>query len=33
MHVGGMYFINQKTKDYCPEDAGLSDLLVSTLKE
>ena len=23
MHVGGIYFINHKTKDYFPESAGL----------
>ena len=33
MHVGGIYFINHKTKDYIPEDAGLLDLPMSTFKE
>ena len=33
MHVGGMYFINHKTKDYFPEGAGVLYLSVSTLKE
>ena len=27
MHVGGMYFINHKTKDYFPEGAGLLNLV------
>ena len=33
MHVGGIYFINNKTKEYFPEGAGLSNLSMSTLKE
>ena len=33
MHVGGIYFINHKTKDYFPEGAGLLNLSMSTLKE
>ena len=33
MHVGGIYFINHKTKDYFPEGAGLLNLSVSTLNE
>ena len=33
MHVGGIYFINHKTKYYFPEGAGLLNLSVSTLKE
>ena len=33
MHVGGTYFINQKTKDYLPEGAGLLNLSMSSLKE
>ena len=32
MHVGGTYFINRKAKDYFPEDAGLLNLLMSTLR-
>ena len=31
--VGGIYFINHKTKDYFPEGAGLLNLSVSTLNE
>ena len=31
MHVGGIYFINHKTKDYFPESAELLNLPVSTL--
>ena len=31
--VGGIYFINHKTKDYFPEDAGLLNQSVSTLME
>ena len=33
MHVGGIYFINHKTKDYFPEGAGLLNLSVSNLNE
>ena len=33
MLMGGIHFINHKTKDYFPEDAGLLNLSVSTLKE
>ena len=33
MLVGGIYFINHKTKDYFPEGAGLLNLSVSTLNE
>ena len=33
MHVGGIYFINHKTKTYFTEGAGLLNLSVSTLKE
>ena len=33
MLVGGIYFINHKTKDYFPEGAGLLNLSMSTLKE
>ena len=33
MHEGGMYFINDKTKDYFPDRAGLLNLSVSTLNE
>ena len=33
MHVGGIYFINHKTKDYFPESAELLNLPVSTLME
>ena len=33
MHVGGIYFINSKTKDYFPEGAELLNLSVSTLNE
>ena len=33
MHVGGIYFINHKIKDYFPEGAGLLNLSMSTLKE
>ena len=33
MDVGGIYFINHKTKDYFPEGAGLLNLSVSTLME
>ena len=33
MHVGVIYFINYKTKDYFPEGAGLLNLSVSTLNE
>ena len=33
MHVGGINFINHKTKDYFPEGVGLMNLSVSTLKE
>ena len=33
MHVGGIYFINHKTKDYFSEKAGLLNLPVSTLNE
>ena len=33
MHVGGIYFINHKTKDYFPEGDGLLNLSVSTLNE
>ena len=33
MHVGGIHFINHKTKDYLPEGAGLLNLSMSTLKE
>ena len=33
IHVGGIYFINHKTKDYFPERAGLLNLSVSTLKK
>ena len=33
MHVGCIYFINHKTKDYFPEDAGLLNLSMSTSKE
>ena len=31
--VGGIYFINHKTKDYFPEGGGLLNLSVSTLNE
>ena len=33
IHVGGIYFINHKTKDYILEAAGLLNLSMSTLKE
>ena len=33
MHVGGIYFINHKAKDYFRGGAGLLNLSVSTLKE
>ena len=33
MRVGGIYFKNHKTNDYFPERAGLSNLIISTLKE
>ena len=33
MQVGGIYFINYKTKDCFLEGAGLSNLSMSTLKE
>ena len=33
MYVGGIYFINHKTKDYFSEGAALLNLSVSTLKE
>ena len=33
MHMGGIYFINHKTKDYFPEVTGLLNLSMSTLKE
>ena len=33
MHMGGIYFINHKTKDHFPEVAGLLNLSMSTLKE
>ena len=33
IHLGGIYFINHKTKDYFPEGAGLLNLSMSTLKE
>ena len=33
MYVGGIYFINDKTKDYFPEGAGLLNLSVSILNE
>ena len=33
MHVGGIYFINHKTKGYFPEGAGLLDVSMSSLKE
>ena len=33
MQVGGMCFINHKTKDYFTEGAGLLNLSVTTLKE
>ena len=33
MDVGGIYFIDHKTKDYFPEGAGLLNLPVSTLNE
>ena len=33
MHVGGIYFINHKTKDYFPERTGLLNLSVTTLKK
>ena len=33
MLVGGIYFINHKTKDYFTEDARLLNLSVSTLNE
>ena len=33
MHVGGIYFINHKTKDYFPEGAGLLNLSMSNIKE
>ena len=33
MHVGGIYFINHRTKDSFPGDAGLLNLSVSTLNE
>ena len=28
MHVGGIYFINKKTKDYFPKGTGLLNLSV-----
>ena len=31
MLVGGLYFVNHKTKDYFPEGAGLLNLSMSTL--
>ena len=31
MHVGGIYFINHKTKDFFPEGTGLLNLSMSTL--
>ena len=31
--MGGIYFINHKTKDYFPEGARLLNLLMNTLKE
>ena len=33
MHVGGIYFINHKAKDYFPEGGWLLNLWMSTLKE
>ena len=33
MHVGGMYFINHKSKDYFPEGAGLLNLNNEHFKE
>ena len=33
MYLGGIYFMNHKTKDYFPEGAGLLNLSMSTLKE
>ena len=33
MLVGGIYFINHKTKDYFPEGAGILNLSVSNLNE
>ena len=33
MHVGAIYFVNHKTKDYSPEGAGLLNLSMSNLKE
>ena len=33
MYVGGIYFINHKTKDYFPKSAGLLNLSVSTSHE
>ena len=33
MHVGGIYLINHKAKDYFPESADLLNLPVTPLKE
>ena len=33
MHVGLIYFINHKTKDYFAEGAGLLNLSMGTLKD
>ena len=33
MHVGVIYFINNKTKDYFPEGTGLLNLSVRILKK
>ena len=33
MHVGGIYFINHKTKDSIREGAGLLNLSMSTLNK
>ena len=33
MHVGGIYFIYHKTKDYFREDSELLNLSASTLKK
>ena len=33
LHVGGIYFINHRTKDSFPEGAGLLNLSVRTLNE
>ena len=33
LHVDDIYFINHKTKDYFPKDAGLLNLSVCILNE